>query len=125
MSTHQSDFDLLARFVNQSTNYSKNSGHLKSGGLKLRTDELGLSVYGILNLTSDDVYSLGNSLQTPPRRVHGYGEFIPDHFVNEGLNLDTTTGSRLHADVFGWPSGEEDRLEIANSLCLKSKLVLF
>ena len=112
--------ELLARYITASKWFRKKDQTVKQDAFIPPDDPLELSVTRHLNLTENDIWSIGRGIvRGTPRTLHGRADIETGHVIAQRLSVvpQPVQDNPNHANIVGWPLEKDARkmcaLEIA------------
>ncbi len=112
--------ELLTRYIISSHWFRKQDQTVKQDAFIPPDDSLELSVTRHLNLTEDDIWSIGRGIvRVTPRTLHGRADVETGHVIAQRLSMvpQPAPDNPNHANIVGWPLEKDARklcaLEIA------------
>ena len=112
--------ELLARYITASKWFRKQDQTVKQDAFIPPDEPLELSVTRHLNLTENDIWSIGRGVVSgTPRTLHGRADVEAGHVIAQKLSVvsQPVPNNPNHANIVGWSSDKDVRkmraLEIA------------
>ena len=116
--------DPLSRFLFERKKYAPKENRVKPNAF-MPAPDLKLSVFQTKDLSSENIWKIGNEIKPENKRLHGRGDIIARSVYQEGLEVIPDNTPPLHANISGWPEDRTEQRQIANNLAADAELCLY
>lgn len=118
--------ELLARYITSSRWFRKQDQTVKQDAFIPSENPLELSVTRHINLTENDIWSIGQVIvRGTPRTLYGRADVEVGHVIAQRLSVvsQPVPDNQNHANIVGWPLAKNDRKMLALEIARVARFV--
>jgi hypothetical protein len=117
------DSDRLSRYLFNKGDFSRPVGKAKPRAFERPPKDNDLSMFHTEGLDEPNVWTLGASTRAD-QTLKARADLRADDVATAGLTIDPNDDPPRHVSILGWPSSEEDELQVRVRLADAATLVL-
>jgi len=119
----ETGIEKLARFLTSSNHYSPKNKAVRARAFLPADDKL--SVFCVGDMPYSKIVALGSNVNlSDTRRLHGHAIIVERRVTDAGLAVDRDDSPFRHANILGWPSEKDKRMDMAHELAAAADLFL-
>jgi hypothetical protein len=116
----------IARFIVQKSDFIVTQNVARPRAFLPNPTSLETSVFRIFDLTSSEIWNLGETYVSGPRNRNLYGraDIIKKNVESLGLSVVPDNVPDRHANIVGWPKEKDEQISLAQELAAVATLKL-